>query len=115
MSKITKTVLDPSKKVGRVSFSSEHESPLYYDKEGKRIPFVEVEEDYQPSYDGEMTGLKGLWNRHEVEIFRDCFTQIATLRSRWKLTLGFKYIGVKLLDKYILRHLGWGKDTRGRL
>lgn len=104
MSKITQTVLDPTKKVGHVSFSSEHDQPQYFDTKGNRIALIEQEIDYKPQYDFETRSIKHWWFRNESELFRDVHTKIATFRSRTAFGKYWKALRITLADKYIWRH-----------
>lgn len=109
--KVTITKLDPSYEVARMSISDEYPDPLYFDKDGRRIPMIEVEEDYKPSYDTEQSKLKGFWNRHEVDVYRDVRVRVCTFKSRWLLTANLKLLAICLFDKYVGRHFGMGKMT----
>jgi len=105
MSKVTKTILDPTKEIGRVSISMDNEEPLYFDKAGFRIPLVEVEVDYKPEYDFEQSDIKHWYFRYKSEAYRDVTTKIATFRSRNKFTYILTAMVIVTFDKYIGRFL----------
>lgn len=105
MSKVIKTVLDPSRKVARVSYGSDHEGAQYFDEHGVRIPFLEQEVDYKPEYDFETRSIKHWWFRNESEIFRDVHTKVATFRSRNVVSKYAKAMLIMMWDRYIGRFL----------
>lgn len=92
--------------VARVSYSSEHDGPLYYDKDGHRIAVgLDEPAPYKPEYDFETRDIKHWWYKEESELFFDVHTLIAKFRSRttigkyWKVTRKF------LAHKYFWRLL----------
>lgn len=101
--KVTVTTLDPSKEVGYTSFSNEHNVPQYFDKDGKRIAWIEKEVDYKPEYDSETSEIKHWYYKNETEVFRDVHEKIVTFRSRSFIGRVVKQLTVVFADKYLLR------------
>ena len=104
--------LDPSYTVAYSSISSEHDGMLYYDKDHRQIPLIEVEEPYKPAYDAETANIQHRFFKHETTLYRDCYIEIATFRSRNLFDRLLKLKLYMVFDKYVGRHLGLGKDTQ---
>ena len=106
MSKQIVDKLDPTKKVVRVSFSSDNDmQPQYFDEDGRRIAIVEDIVDYKPKYDFETKNIKHWWYKNESELFRDVHHKVKTFKSRTVVGKYLKAIVWVQLDKRLLRFL----------
>lgn len=94
------------KPVAYVSFSSDHDGPLYYDEDNRRI-VVGLEEPtpYKSQYDFETSSIKHWWFKNESELFFDIHTSIAKFRSRTAFGKYWKATRKMLMHRYIWRHL----------
>lgn len=95
-------------KIARVSFSSEHDRPLYYDKHGNRVAVgLDDPMPYKPTYDVEVKDKSPNYPErtdNEWHIYFDIDTEIAQYKTRYYLTGWLKALRKILLHKYIWRH-----------
>jgi hypothetical protein len=103
--KITKTILDPQYEVHSIHYSDEHDEPQHFTKDGQRIPYIEVEEDYRPAYDFEQGNIKHWYFRYKSEGYRDVHTKFTEFRSRNQFTYSLRALLAVYLDKYIGRFM----------
>lgn len=103
MSKVTETILDPQYEVHSVHFSDEHDTPQYFTKEGKRIPYVDREIDYRPTYDFEQTGIEHWYFNYKSEGYRNVQTKFTEFRSRNQFTYALRALFAVYFDRYIGR------------
>ena len=72
---VHQTVLDPSKKVARVSYSDEHPNGIHYDTDGNQIAYVEELVEYKPIYDIEVSGKPWSFN-FKFDVYVDVHAKV---------------------------------------